>query len=341
MGLRLGIDSGGTKTWAVLFDDEYRLLGTGAGGGANENFESAGTIAVSIRQCLDSCLQGYSGATLDTVYITALVSTDVLTGIIKETCTVRRVERLSEGEACLLAGAQKQRGFVALAGTGATLFALDRGLRRAAGGWGSWIGDEGSGYYVGQRGIAAAIRQVEGRGPATAVTGLIQEHFGLAALWDIVPILYANSSPRSIISSVAKLVAQAAKEGDAAAAGILRDAGTEMAAQMLALMNREPEMKGETISLAGSVWKSGRMMFDSFCAAIREREPDADIRLPLFEPVIGGVIAAALEAQAAAGGGAAETGAANEDAALNDDTLRTIAEQFDRYRYRVDWNGTL
>lgn len=337
MGLQLSIDSGGTKTWAVLFDDEYRLRGTGAGGGANEMFETAGTIAASIRHCLDGCLRDVSGAELDTVYITALVSTDVLTSIIKEICEVRRVQLLSEGEACLLAGAQRQRGFVALSGTGATLFALDRGLRRAAGGWGSWIGDEGSGFYVGQRGIGAAIRQEEGRGPATAVTELIREHFGLTELRDLLPVLYKNPSPRSIVSSVSKLVASAAKDGDAVAEGVLRDAGTEMAAQMLALMDREPEMKGETITVAGSVWKSGRLMFDSFRTAIREREPNADIRLPLFEPVMGGVVASAIRAQSA-GRKSQGDEAAIEDVPLCDDTLRTIAEQFDRFRYRTDWN---
>lgn len=337
MGLKLCIDSGGSKTWSVLFDDDYRLLGYGAGGGANAMFESAGTIAASIRQCLEGCLHDFAGAELETMYITALVDVDVIAGMIKETCAIRRIQLLNEGEACLLAGVQKQRGFVALSGTGATLFALDGGLKTAAGGWGSWIGDEGSGYDVGRRGIGAAIRESEGRGPATAITPLIMEHFGLAKLYDFVPLLYNNPSPRGIISSVSVLVAQAAKAGDAIAEGVLRDAGAEMAAQMLALMNREPEMKGESVTVAGSVWKSGRPMFDSFCAGIREQEPNVDIRLPLFEPVMGGVIASALEAQAAGNMGAGIE-AAEGVSPLADETLCKIAERFDIFRYRTDWS---
>ena len=62
-------------------------------------------------------------------------------------------------------------------GTGIVVIArtrIDRAADREGGGarrrWGYVIADEGSGYWLGRQALRAAMRHVDGRGPATTLT---------------------------------------------------------------------------------------------------------------------------------------------------------------------------
>ena len=48
------------------------------------------------------------------------------------------------------------------------------------------LGDEGSGYWIGRRALAAVMRDADGRGPRTALTPLVLEHFSAAAPQELV-----------------------------------------------------------------------------------------------------------------------------------------------------------
>ncbi|MDF2648031.1 MAG: hypothetical protein K0Q73_3836 [Paenibacillus sp.] len=290
MGLKLCLDCGGTKTLGLLFDEQYRLLGIGQGGATNLRFETEETIDAAMRTCLKNCLGDHVGVELDKVYMTSFKNRDKLMDIIRESCKVNQVHILSEGETCLLAGAQTREGMVALSGTGSTLFDLNKQSQAVAGGWGSWIGDEGSGYYIGNHGIVSAIRHSEGRGQETLITEFIMEQFKLKQLRQFIQLLYDNNSPRNVISSISMLVSKAARFDDESALQILRGAGAAMAEQMVAFISREKNRSEKMIVVAGGAWKSGRIMFDTFCATVRGQYPEIKIQLPIYEPVMGGVI---------------------------------------------------
>ncbi len=54
-------------------------------------------------------------------------------------------------------------GVVIVAGTGAIALAVDEVAARADG-WGTRLGDDGGGYWIGRAGLAAALRAHDGRG---------------------------------------------------------------------------------------------------------------------------------------------------------------------------------
>ena len=68
------------------------------------------------------------------------------------------------------AGLYRPHGVAVVAGTGATAWAVraDDGRECVYGGWGSLLGDEGSGYALGLAGLRAAIRVFEGRAEASS-----------------------------------------------------------------------------------------------------------------------------------------------------------------------------
>ena len=292
----MSVDGGGTKLAAVLFDDEFRLLGQGTGGAINPNFETMQNIKNTMEKCIDEIVAHRKGIDLDCVYISMPGPHDLFIELLNQHANVKEACVFNEGRMALLAGAQSLRGLVALAGTGSGIFWIDGEKSVHAGGWGSLLGDEGSGYYIGREGLAAAIKRYEGTGPQTMLYRLVMEEWQLQNLWDLVRMVYRSPSPRYVIASAAPLVSKAASMGDEVAQNIYRMAGEEMARQPIALLTRLG-LKDKIIGvIAGGVWKGSKIMFDTFQEAVTEAFPNITIEVPMFEPVMGGVIKQVLKA---------------------------------------------
>lgn len=56
MSTIMALDGGGTKTLAILFDEDLNLLGMGRGGGMNTNFESMDVVKEHLSACIHGCL---------------------------------------------------------------------------------------------------------------------------------------------------------------------------------------------------------------------------------------------------------------------------------------------
>ncbi|PPL19112.1 N-acetylglucosamine kinase [Microterricola pindariensis] len=111
-------------------------------------------------------------------------------------------------------------GVILIIGTGAIAYAVtEDGVTRQIDGWGPWLGDEGSGRWVGQEGLMAALRDFDGRGPATALTDRARSLVGdLAAMpaW-----VSAEGNPARRLGRFTPDVLDAAGDGDAVAMGIV------------------------------------------------------------------------------------------------------------------------
>lgn len=111
-------------------------------------------------------------------------------------------------------------GTVLIAGTGAVVFdvAAD-GVVRQIDGWGPWLGDEGSGRWIGQQGLEAALRAVDGRGPATA---LAQDAAAVAGGTAALPMWVGRGgSPARRLGMFAPTVIARAEQGDAVAVSVV------------------------------------------------------------------------------------------------------------------------
>ena len=111
-------------------------------------------------------------------------------------------------------------GVVIAVGTGAvTLGVAADGRACEVDGWGQWLGDEGSGAWIGREALRAVLRALDGRGPATTLMAAAQQQFGtvgaLPSALAITPDL-----PRVSAAFVPAVVA-CATEGDPVAADVL------------------------------------------------------------------------------------------------------------------------
>ncbi|HEY9054653.1 MAG TPA: BadF/BadG/BcrA/BcrD ATPase family protein, partial [Rectinemataceae bacterium] len=92
-------------------------------------------------------------------------------------------------------------------------------------------------YDVGRRGLDAAIRAFEKRGPATALLGRALSYFGISDAFDLIPAVYERFD-KSRIAGFAREVSVAREEGDPVAASILSHAAADLAALVVSVASR-------------------------------------------------------------------------------------------------------
>jgi N-acetylglucosamine kinase-like BadF-type ATPase len=159
-------------------------------------------------------------------------------------------------------------GVVVVAGTGAIALAVDEVAARADG-WGTRLGDDGGGYWIGRRGLALALRCRDGRGGSSELLRRAHERFGR----DLVAAVYDAPDPVAVIASFARDVADAAHDGDADALEIWADAGRELA--LTAAAARDRLGIDGPVSYAGGLFAAGELLLESFRAELGDVRPPA------------------------------------------------------------------
>ena len=197
----------------------------------------------------------------------------------------------SDGLTSLLGALGDRPGAVVAAGTGAVSVAR-RGERMAkVDGWGSLLGDAGSGFAIGRAGLDAALRAADGRGEATALLAAAERRF--APVPQLAERVYGAPVPTRAIAGFATDVGREAATGDEAARRILREAAEELALSAVAALGRLFEPGEEAaVSYAGNVFLAGAALLEPFERAVRERRPAARVVRPQGDSLAGAALLA-------------------------------------------------
>jgi N-acetylglucosamine kinase-like BadF-type ATPase len=193
----------------------------------------------------------------------------------------------------LYAAIQEEIGGLALAGTGSFACARTRESMHRIGGYGSVLGDEGSGYDIGRRALVACLHMRDGIGPQTAMDIEVTEQLHRLGLrWPTDIYSLPAGQQRSFIASLCPIVGRCAARGDAEAAAILRDAARQLALQMNGVLRKcGGELEdGFPVSIAGGVWKAHPLLYSMFSECVKREHPEVAVVPPLFEPVVGGIL---------------------------------------------------
>ncbi len=137
------------------------------------------------------------------------------------------------------AGIFDPNGVGVVAATGATAWGRRKHPPATSGhgGWGSLLGDEGSGYDLGHSALRAACKAVEGRlGLPTRLPEAIAEYFGFPVENfhnDMIRRAYHPPLTRAEIASLSPIVVNLAREGDPACMALVTRVGEDLAALAL------------------------------------------------------------------------------------------------------------
>lgn len=168
-------------------------------------------------------------------------------------------------------------GVVVAAGTGVVVLGHDgAGAWAKVDGWGSLLGDDGSGFAIGRAGLRAALRDFDGRAGSPALHAAAAQRYGSI---EAVPtgILREDMSISREVAGFAPAVAEAAHGGDPVALGIWRRAGDELAASAAAAAGRL-FAPGERVAVTtlGGLWNAGALLAEPFRAGLAARWPAAE-----------------------------------------------------------------
>lgn len=248
--LLLGVDGGGssTVTWLAeqTSDGVTEIRGKGTAGPSNcrsVGFETAfNNVAESIdRALLDA---GHSKSSVDSACL-ALAGADRSSERTQFQAWAERsqiantITITNDALPIIYSAFEDGVGIGLIAGTGSIAIARTQDNRvYRSGGWGGLLGDEGSGYWIAIAGLRAACRCEDGRGPETSLHPRFLNHFNCKSLQDAIPNLYAPSTDRAQIASLAVHVFQAVQDGDSMAQQLLQNAAEELAELVLSLADR-------------------------------------------------------------------------------------------------------
>ena len=303
----IGIDAGGTKTLCQLADASGTVIAEARGPGAN--LQASGELQVE--KVLHEVMEQAIGERpiVPSVICLGIAGVDrpddalVVRGIMKRIGYKARIIVVNDALVALEAGVPGEPGVVIISGTGSICYGRNsRGEAARSGGWGYVLGDEGSGYWIGRAALRAVLREADERGPKTALTPLLLQHFDVDRAQNVIHQVYHTNLKPAAIGALARCVHAAYLDGDQVAVGILRGAANELEAGALSVARRL-QLIGTpfTFILAGGIFRAVPWVQEELGRRLPVVARGASVKLLETEPAAGAV---ALALQEAAGGAA-------------------------------------
>ena len=298
----LGVDGGGTKTAFALIDADGRLLARHESGSAYYLETGLEQTAAMLNAGVIETL-ALAGATPDSVSFAFFglpaygedsllhAALDALPG---EVFAQERY-RCGNDMVCSWAGSLAcADGISVVAGTGSIAYGRYQGREARAGGWGELFSDEGSAYWIAREGLNLFSRMSDGRTARGPLHAMFRRGLELGADLDLCAEVYSRrKAERSQVAQLARLVQQAALEGDAQALAIFGRAARELA-EIVDAVRRQlqaPDDAALPVSYSGGVFNSGSPVLAPFAQALEQG--GFALRTPAFPPVIGAALYAA------------------------------------------------
>ena len=286
----IALDGGGSKVNAILFDENLKPVKFAKTGSMNHKFSSEELLNQNAMELAHSLMDDTGITEVECAFG---VFTRTISDAIGKVINLKSIDdRGGEGLIGLLSAFVFGDAIISLSGTGSVVFYNSGDKGYEAGGWGSIIHDWGSGYDMARMAWNECIRQVESRGPKTLITDCICKKLGVENLWEASDRIYnyPGKAPISALASTAVCVGEAARMGDEIAQRLLKECGEKMAEQTIGLIHRDKAPSEVPIVLEGGHWKNDMRMVRAFCDAIHKDDPQRQVVIPYFEPVVGAVL---------------------------------------------------
>ena len=293
----LGIDGGGTHTTAWVADENLSVLARVQVGPsnpvkvgiANAQRELARAHRKALREAgvqpakLAGVCAGLAGGD------SAPIQRSMLRWM-RKAIPARAHLMTTDAAVTLAAALGESEGIIVIAGTGSIAFGRNRhgGILRV-GGWGNQFDDAGSGYDMGRKAIAAALRAHDGRGKATSLAPAICRDLQISRITEAVPL---SLTPQKI-AALFPLVQQQASAGDVVARRLCREAAGDLAELATTIITRlRWKRRAIPVFCSGGIFRSSSLIRRAFTRRIHEHAPRAHIALLKREPVEGALILA-------------------------------------------------
>ena len=297
----IGMDGGGTKTKVILTDLNLNPVFETSGGPSNFLVIGKEKVSETILDLVNQCLS-FQKISADEIHALVLGTTgggrrndaellenQIYKDSIQKDLKLKKIRIESDARIALEGAFSGKAGSILIAGTGSIMFGKDEaGQIHRVGGFGRYIGDEGSGYRIGWKGLNAAAREMDGRGSHTKISDLLSSEFSISSGDELITEVYRNNFN---IASVAPIVFSAAEKGDKIAQRILENEADELVLHITS-MKSKLQVKVLRISLIGSLLTTANYFSYLFNEKVVRGFSDVQIREAEHTPEFGAAILA-------------------------------------------------
>jgi glucosamine kinase len=297
----IGIDGGGTKTDCAIADLSGKIINEISGKPSNfliigiqeavenifalieENLFQIGGDFANVKQIVI----GVAGAGRDED--AKLLEKSFKDYSEEQGVHFKGVKVLSDAHIALEGAFPDSAGCILIAGTGSILFGKDeKGVIHRVGGFGRLIGDEGSGYSIGRKALNAVSKASDGRGEETLISELLNAKMNSSFSISIINKVYKEKLD---VASVAKIVIEAAEEGDPIAEDILDEEADELVLHIKSLLDKI-QIDKLNIAFSGSLLDNKNFYSALLRQKIKSTLPRVEVVKPATPPVSGAILLA-------------------------------------------------
>jgi N-acetylglucosamine kinase-like BadF-type ATPase len=220
--LLLGVDGGGSKTRALVADRDGNVLGTGSAG--RSNYHAAGlekatqAIAKAVSDALGAA--GVKGTLAAACFGLAGVyrprDRALLEGWVQASGLASTFTVVNDAELVIAGGTPDLWGVGVICGTGSICLGRSvKGETARAGGWGYLLGDEGSGYSLGEHALRLAAQTADGRTDAGGILEAVLQQWGLSDADELLGYVYRPEMTHTQVAQLAPTILKLWHSGDA------------------------------------------------------------------------------------------------------------------------------
>lgn len=286
----LAVDSGGTKTEAVLVREDGTPVGWGRFDAsvqlAGQNKTGSGRSREAITAAIRQAVGDYKPEVLGVKHGYGMLLADLF----PFECQFIKMNIGEYSGAFMLAG--ETCGIVALSGTGAFVRGETRdGRTLHLDGFGPNLGDYGSGYQIGIQAIRAAARSVfHPRHETSLVNPVIETCIGTSVnktVYDLVHYML-QFHDRAEIAALAKVVDVYANQGDKVAIRILRQNAAGLAETLYDVVDRLGMTDDDYVLVgSGSICTKSNIYWKEVCRLAKKFAPNLRPVRPTLPNVVG------------------------------------------------------
>jgi N-acetylglucosamine kinase-like BadF-type ATPase len=278
----IGIDGGGSKTRGRLVYGEQqvqRVIGSTRVGvvGFTEACERVVQLLVDLtndagidKSEIDAVVVGVAGIWLEEerqrfAHLLRIIARD--SGF-----NLQDLIATSDAEIALRGAFGSEAGIMLIAGTGTiTLGKNKQGELIRSGGWGIEIDDEGSGAWIGKKGLSACVKAIDGRGVQTSLLHKLADRYPQISL----------KFPRTIVSAfmdkvfeyhhLTQMVLEEAENGDSVCLEIVQEAAERLHENIMAVAKNIPGIP-LPVSFLGGLLENNTLIARELLNKIKEKD---------------------------------------------------------------------
>jgi N-acetylglucosamine kinase len=295
------MDGGGTKTKCILTDINLNPIYETTGRPSNFLVIGIEKVSETILNLIADCTtsQKISSNDIESIVLgttgggrrndAEILESQIIKDASQKSIGINKFRVESDARIALEGAFSGKEGSILIAGTGSIMFGKDdKGEIHRVGGFGRFIGDEGSGYRIGRIGLNAVARYFDGRAKQTKIADLLSQEFSISSSEELITEVYRNNFN---IASVAPLVFDAAESGDKIAQRILEDEADELMLHISAMKEKlnVPSLK---VSLIGSLITTANYFSYLFNEMVVRKFNDVQIKEAEHSPEFGAALIA-------------------------------------------------